>query len=60
MDQRPAGGRKTLVDFMGRQTDFVCGPAIVTQMTGCAVCGVFCVRKGPMHYELISNEIFSR
>lgn len=57
MDQRPAGGRKTPVDFMGRQTDFVCGPAIATQMTGCAVCGVFCVRKGPMHYELISSEI---
>ena len=58
MDQRPASGRKTPVDFMGRQTDFVCGPAIVTQMTGCAVYGVFCVRKGPMHYELISSEIF--
>lgn len=57
MDQRPAGGRKTPVEFMGRQTDFVCGPAIATQMTGCAVCGVFCVRKGPMHYELISSEI---
>lgn len=57
MDQRPAGGRKTPVDFMGRQTDFVCGPAIATRMTGCAVCGVFCVRKGPMHYELISREI---
>lgn len=57
MDQRPAGGRSTSVNFLGRKTEFVCGPAIAAQMVDCAVYAVFCVRKGPMHYELISSEV---
>jgi lauroyl/myristoyl acyltransferase len=57
MDQRPAGGRRTSVDFLGRKTDFVCGPAIAARKANCAVYSVFCVKKGPMHYELISNEV---
>jgi lauroyl/myristoyl acyltransferase len=57
MDQRPVGGRKTTVDFLGRKTDFVCGPAIAAGMAECPVYAVFSVRKGPMHYELISSEV---
>lgn len=57
MDQRPAGGRKTTVKFLDRQTEFVCGPAIAARMADAPVYAVFCVRKGPMHYELISNEV---
>ncbi len=57
MDQRPAGGRKTTVNFLDRQTEFVCGPAIAARMADAPVYAVFCVRKGPMHYELISSEV---
>ena len=57
MDQRPAGGRKTTVNFLDRETDFVCGPAIAARMADAPVYAVFCVRKGPMHYELISKEV---
>jgi lauroyl/myristoyl acyltransferase len=57
MDQRPAGGRRTTVDFLGRKTEFVCGPAIAAGMAECPVYAVFSVRKGPMHYELISSKV---
>ena len=57
MDQRPAGGRRVSVDFFGRKTDFVCGPAIAATIANCPVVAVFCVRKGPMRYELISKEV---
>jgi len=57
MDQRPAGGRKTTVNFLGRETEFVCGPAIAARIADVPVYAVFCVRKGPMHYELISSEV---
>lgn len=57
MDQRPVGGRRASVEFFGRETDFVCGPAIAAGMAGCPVVAVFCVRKGPMQYELISREV---
>jgi Kdo2-lipid IVA lauroyltransferase/acyltransferase len=57
MDQRPAGSRSTTVDFLGRKTDFVSGPAIAALLAKAPVYAIFLVRKGPMHYELIANEV---
>lgn len=57
MDQRPAGGRRATVNFLGRKTDFVCGPAIAAKLAGSPVYAIFCIKKGPMHYELISSEV---
>ncbi|MDA0346183.1 MAG: lysophospholipid acyltransferase family protein [Verrucomicrobia bacterium] len=57
MDQRPSGGRSTTVDFLGRKTDFVSGPAIAALIVKAPVYATFLVRKGPMHYEMIANEV---
>jgi lauroyl/myristoyl acyltransferase len=57
MDQRPSGGRSTTVDFLGRKTDFVSGPAIAALIAKAPVYATFLVRKGPMHYEIIANEV---
>ena len=57
MDQRPAGGRSSIVDFLGRKTDFVSGPAIAALLAKAPVYATFLVRKGPMHYEMIANEV---
>ena len=57
MDQKPARRSGPMVDFMGRPTSFVSGPAISTIRTGAPVMGVFCVREGSWRYRLICSPL---
>lgn len=57
MDQRPEGEKGVEVDFLGQKTFFVGGPARVIAKTGCGVAVAFCLRKGPMHYEIVGGKL---
>ena len=47
-----------VVDFLGRQTEFVGGPGAVASKTGCAVIGVYCTRLAPFTYRFEVDELF--
>jgi len=57
MDQRPAqGGFK--VEFLGiPETPMVAGPAAVIVKKNVPVVGAYCVRIGPLHYRVLSDDI---
>ncbi len=57
MDQKPQGGVGPTVEFMGRPTTFVGGPAVVAVKTGAPVVGVFCMREGPWRYRIFAKPI---
>lgn len=51
-DQKPKGRKGPVVDFFGQQTMMPVGPAAMAIKKQCGVVGIFCVRKGPMHYAI--------
>lgn len=57
MDQRPEGRRGPVVDFLGRPTEFVSGPATMAIRFNVPVIGVFCLRVGDFHYRIESRRI---
>lgn len=57
MDQKPEGRVGYSVDFLGRQTDFVTGPAKIALRSGAPILGVFCVRIRPWHYKIICEPL---
>ena len=57
MDQKPEGRRGPIVDFFGKPTPFVGGPAAIAIKTRCAVLSVFCLREGPMEYRILSRKL---
>ena len=58
MDQKPEVGAGREVVFFGRPTPFVVGPGALAARTGCAVIAVFCLRRGPFHFEVTCEELF--
>lgn len=59
MDQKPEIGAGRDVTFFGRPTPFVVGPGALAARTGCAVIAVFCLRRGPFHFEVECDELFA-
>lgn len=59
MDQKPEGRKGPIVDFFGRPTPFVGGPAALAIKTKCAVVAVFCLREGPMEYRLLTRTLLA-
>lgn len=57
MDQKPRNRIGPVVDFMGKQTPFVSGPATMTMLSSGIACSVSCIREGFMKYRLISKVI---
>lgn len=57
MDQKPEGRVGPLVTFFGQQTEFVAGPALVSESTGAPIIGVFCMREGPWRYRIFTEEL---
>lgn len=57
MDQKPEGGRGPVVQFFGRQTEFVIGPASLAIRTGCPVLAAFCIREGPFRYRVWCRQV---
>lgn len=55
MDQKPKGRVGPEVDFMGKITPFVSGPATMAERTGACHMSFFCVREGPMRYRVLSS-----
>lgn len=56
MDQKPEG-RGPEVEFFGRPTRFVVGPASLAIRTGCPVLAAFCLREGPFRYRLTCRTV---
>jgi KDO2-lipid IV(A) lauroyltransferase len=60
MDQRPLGkGGRHVVPFLGRDTEFVAGPAAMVHRTGCAAIATYCVREAPFRYRLITKTLIA-
>jgi KDO2-lipid IV(A) lauroyltransferase len=57
MDQRPEGRRGPVVEFLGRPTEFVSGPAAMAIRFNVPVIGVFCLRVGDFHYRVETKRI---
>ncbi len=57
MDQKPEARQGPVVQFFGRPTEFVSGPAQMAIRADCAVIAVFCMREGPWRYRLITETI---
>lgn len=57
MDQKPEGRVGPRVDFLGRPTEFVAGPAKLAIRHQSAVLAVFCMRSGPGRYKIYSEVI---
>ncbi|MEM6706457.1 MAG: lysophospholipid acyltransferase family protein [Acidobacteriota bacterium] len=58
MDQKPEVGGGRDVSFFGIPTPFVVGPGALAARTGCPVIAVFCLRRGPFHFEVLCEELF--
>ena len=56
MDQRPEGSGIP-VQFFGRETEFVVGPATMIERQGCAALVAFCIRTGRARYRLQAHEV---
>jgi Kdo2-lipid IVA lauroyltransferase/acyltransferase len=57
MDQKPEGRKGPVVNFMGKPTEFVAGPARLAIQTNCAVIAAFCVRLAPWRYRIVSKVL---
>ena len=57
VDQRPDQRRGPEVDFMGRRTEFVGGPAALAARRDCPLIAAFCIREGPFSYRLESEML---
>ncbi len=54
-DQRPDRRRGPEVEFLGRPTEFVAGPAALAAKRDCPMLAAFCIREGPFAYRLESE-----
>ena len=59
MDQKPENRKGPIVEFFGRPTEFVSGPATMACRTGAPVVSVYCMRVGPFHYRLYADRVAS-
>lgn len=57
MDQKPKNRVGPVVNFMGKRTSFVSGPAKFTLRAGAATLAFFCVREGYQRYRIISSKL---
>jgi lauroyl/myristoyl acyltransferase len=57
MDQKPRKRMGPTVDFLGKKTPFVSGPAVMTMQSNGIACAVSCIREGFMSYRIISSII---
>ncbi|NRA43772.1 MAG: lysophospholipid acyltransferase family protein [Oligoflexales bacterium] len=57
MDQKPMGRRGPKVNFWGRPTEFVGGPAQMAVKFKKPVLAAFCVRVGPLRYRLFTKTV---
>lgn len=57
-DQKPRQLMGPVVDFLGRDTEFVGGPGAVASKTGCAVIAVYCTRQAPFTYRFEVDELY--
>ena len=57
MDQKPVGRIGPTVNFLGRPTEFVAGPAAMALRTKAPILGVYCVREAPFVYRIITDPI---
>lgn len=57
MDQKPEGRIGHKVDFLGRKTAFVSGPAKIASRSQTPILAIFCLRQGPWRYRLIAESI---
>ncbi len=57
VDQRPDQRRGPEVDFLGRRTVFVGGPAALAAKRDCPLIAAFCIREGPFSYRLESEML---
>lgn len=57
VDQRPDQRRGPEVSFLGRQTEFVGGPAALAAKRDCPLIAAFCIREGPFSYRLESEML---
>ena len=57
VDQRPDQRRGPEVDFLGRRTEFVGGPAALAAKRDCPLIAAFCIREGPFSYRLESEML---
>ena len=55
MDQKPQDRKGPRVDFFGRPTEFVGGPAKMAIRFRSPVMAAFCIRIAPFHYKLVST-----
>ena len=55
MDQKPENRKGPIVDFFGRPTEFVSGPATMACRSDGPVVSVYCMRVGPFHYRLYAG-----
>lgn len=59
MDQKPDARRGPVVEFFGRDTEFVAGPAALAIRTGCPVLAAQCVREGPFRYRVLCAPVLA-
>lgn len=57
MDQKPEGRVGHQVDFFGRKTAFVSGPAKISSRSQTPILAVFCVRQSPWRYRVVAESI---
>ena len=60
MDQKPGKRKGVMVDFLGKQTEYVTGPAKFAISKNTPVVGVFCLREGPLRYRVISKVLMQK
>lgn len=56
-DQKPNGRKGPMVQFFGRPTAFVAGPAKLSIKTNAPILAVFCIREGPWRYRIVHRVI---
>jgi len=59
MDQRPEGRRGPVVEFLGRPTEFVSGPATMATRFDVPVIAAYCIREGPLRYRLETSQVLA-
>ncbi|MBF0441910.1 MAG: lysophospholipid acyltransferase family protein [Oligoflexales bacterium] len=59
MDQKPNKRIGLDVNFFGRKTTYVAGPAAMAAKSGRPVLAIFGVRVGPWHYKVMCRELLA-
>jgi KDO2-lipid IV(A) lauroyltransferase len=57
MDQKPKKRQGPEVEFLGRKTTFVAGPATMSMKTNAETFSFFCVREGYLKYRLVTSHL---